>query len=243
MAQPTVAASRQEAPRPEEADRRGVAQEPAHEGLTALDLLEDVDRRILRLSADLAEARSAVRRDTSAQRVVDQADYGNRAKLLVRQFATREAAAVDVAEGLRAAAERPGPAGPDAVDEVADRLLGGGEDRRRLMDRVERMSRGVQGMYLNVAQDFDAALTELTELARPQLVWELDVAIPTVRRELGAERCRQVFHSAKHVARHAPTHVAPGGPHWYERAPVVSRLLTVLHHLRDYPRASRDART
>ena len=241
MAQPTVRASRQETPHPEEDERRGIARRPAGEEQTALDLLEDVDRRIMRLSAELADARSALQRANSGERVLVQADYGNEAKLLVRQFATREAAVVDVAEGLAHsgdAGDLPGPA-----REVAGRLMAGDEERRQLMDRVEQMSRGVQGMYLNVAQDFDAGLDELMESVRPQLRWELDEAVPALRRELGAEGCGRLFHSAKYVARHAPTHVSATGPRWYERAPVISRLVTVVHHLRDYPRASRDART
>lgn len=235
MVHPTVQPEGQQRPPDVVAEeQRGIAHHEAEEGATALDLLEDEDRRVLRLSAEVDEIRSQVTAATGGTRVEARADYGNRAKLLVRHFATREAAAVDVAAGIHDL---------DSLHEVAGGLRAGEEERRRRMDRVEKMSRGVQGMYLNTAQDFDDELRELVATARPQIEWELQEAVPALRRQLDAERCRQLFHSARYVARHAPTHVAPGGPRWYERAPVVSRLVTVVQHLRDYPRATRDART
>lgn len=235
--QPAVSAQPQWLPEEKVAEldeQRGVTHRPAAPEHTALDLLEDEDRTILRLSAEVDRSRRQVEEGVGGERVEARADYGNEAKLLVRHFATREAAAVDVAAGLQAVGQ---------LGDVAGRLLEGEEMRRSRMDRVERMSRGVQGMYLNTAQDFDGELSSLMAAVRPQLEWELEEGIPTVRDQLGGERCAQLFHSAEHVARHAPTHVAPDGPRWYERAPLVSRLLTVVHHLRDYPRASRDART
>ncbi|MGH9082724.1 MAG: hypothetical protein ACRDWN_05205 [Acidimicrobiales bacterium] len=208
-----------------EAERR-LTEEPAEKERTALDLLEDEDHRILELAAELEASRG--------QSVESRADYGNFAKLLVRHFAAREAAVVDVVEGL---------AGIEEVDDVRRRLLDGDGERRQQMNEVERMSRGIQGMYLNTGRDFDGELEDLMELLRPQISWELAEGIVAVRHRLGQERCRALFHSARHVARHAPTHVSPGGPRWYERAPVISRLLAAVQHLRDFPRATPDART
>jgi hypothetical protein len=45
--------------------------------------------------------------------------------------------------------------------------------------------------------------------------------------------------SAGHVRRHAPINLDPHGPRWWERAPVISRLMTVYDHLRDFPRSRR----
>lgn len=235
MVHPTVHPDGQQRPPDVEAEeRRGIAHHEAEEDATALDLLEDEDRTILRLSAEVDDIRTEVTEATGGARVRARADYGNRAKLLVRHFATREAAAVDVATGLQEL---------DALHEVVDGLRSGEEERRQRMDRVEKMSRGVQGMYLNTAQDFDDELWDLVATVRPQVEWELHDAIPALRAQLDPARCRQLFHSARYVARHAPTHVSPGGPRWYERAPVISRVVTVVQHLRDYPRATRDART
>lgn len=199
----------------------------AHEE-TSLDMLENEDRRILAISAEVDD-----NRDTAIE---DRAEYGNRAKLLIRHFAAREAALLDVADGLMSSSEPP-------LSELGERFVGDPQPRRQLMDRVEKMSRGVQGINLNTGQDFDAELRGLLEQVRPELEWDLAQGIPRVRRQLPAERQSELFHSADHVARHAPTNLDPKGPRWWERAPVVSRLVTVVHHLRDYPRATRDART
>jgi hypothetical protein len=193
---------------------------------TSLDLLENEDRRILAISGGMASR--------SGTAVVDEADYGNRAKLLVRHFAVREAALMDVAAGLRRVPE---------LAEVGDRLTGHVAERRRHMDAVEKMSRSIQGLYLNMGQDFDGALSALLDLVGPGIEWDLEEAIPTIRRTLDRDRRVDLFRSAGYVSRHAPTHLDPDGPKWWERAPVVSRLVTVYQHLRDYPRATRDART
>lgn len=195
---------------------------------TSLDMLENEDRRILALSAQMD--------DTHGTEVTDRADYGNQAKLLIRHFAAREAAVLDVVDGLRRA-------GSDGCAELADRFAGDMTARRNQMDVVEKMSRGVQGLYLNTGQPFDEELGSLMEIIRPDIEWDLEEGIPRVRSELGEEGCAEVFHDADHVARHAPTNLSPTGPAWWERAPVVSRLVTIVQHLRDYPRATRDART
>lgn len=193
---------------------------------TSLDLLENEDRRVLAMSEEMD--------DSTGTQVLDSADYGNRAKLLVRRLAVREAALVDVAEGLCSVPE---------LSELGTRFLADIDERRRRYDRVERMSRGVQGIYLNLGQDFDAALSSLLELVRGELEWDLSDGIPTVRRVLDETRCGELFHSPHHVERHAPTHLRPGGRAWWERWPLISRLATAVTHLRDYPRSTPDART
>lgn len=193
---------------------------------SSLDLLENEDRRILQLTKELQER--------SGTAVIDSADYGNRAKLLVRHFAVREAALMDVVDGLRQVPE---------LGELADRFAGDLGERRVRMDAVEKCSRNVQGLYLNTGQDFDSELSGLISAVRPEMEWDLAEGVATARRALAPARLAELLHSAEHVARHAPTNVSPTGPKWWERAPVVSRLVTVVHHLRDYPRATRDART
>ncbi len=202
------------------------AEDAPQENETSLDLLEGEDRRILALVKELNGARG--------QDVEERADYGNHAKLLVRHFATREAALMDVVDGLRTA---------PALSGMQHRMQAGIVERRHRMDVVERMSRGVQGLYLNTGQDFDRALTSLVELVLPDVAWELDEGVPTIRQRLSGATLADAFHSAQYVIHHAPTHLSSSGVTWWERSPVVARLITVFHHLRDYPRATRDART
>ena len=203
---------------------QGVPSEEHEE--TSVDLLENEDRRILGLAHELG------RRSESA--VEERADIGNREKLLVRHFAAREAAVVDVAKGLQRV---PG------LGELGERFLGDLATRRRRMDVVEKMSRGVPGIDLNTGQDFDVELASFLDVLRPDLEWDLAVGIPAVRTHLDPQRCAEIFHGADYVALHAPVNVSPSGPKWWERMPVISRLVTAIGHLQDYPFASRDART
>jgi hypothetical protein len=111
-------------------------------------------------------------------------------------------------------------------------------DRRQMIDKVERMSRGVQGINLNAGQDFDAELTRLVAVIQRDCEWDLAEGIPELRASSDPDVREQLFHSAKHIKRHAPTNLSPEGPRWYERAPLISRLVTVYDHLRDFPRAT-----
>jgi hypothetical protein len=129
--------------------------------------------------------------------------------------------------------------GDPALEHVAERLESNMLEGRPYLDRVEKMSRGVQGMNLRVGQDFDAEMLELIQVVGTEIEWELNQALPGVKESLaGPDRGRR-FKSAGHIERHAPTNLSPRGPRWWETAPVVSRLLTVYDRLRDFPRASK----
>jgi len=43
--------------------------------------------------------------------------------------------------------------------------------------------------------------------------------------------------TAEYLSVHAPTNLHPDGPQWWERAPVISRLITLYDRLRDFPKA------
>jgi hypothetical protein len=111
---------------------------------SALDLLEREDLELRRLFSLLRQHRG-----TSVE---DRADYGQAAKDVIRHIATREAALVEVAASL---AGRPG------LERVSAQMQDSFGTRRRHIDRVEKMSRGVQGINLNVGQDFDSEMQEL----------------------------------------------------------------------------------
>jgi hypothetical protein len=193
---------------------------------TSLDLLEAEDRRILELSDELVAA--------SRESVEDRAQWGNRAKLLVRHVATREASLLDVVVGTQHVA---------GLEQLSSRFMGDPEPRRQHLNTVEHMSRGVKGISLNTGQEFDAELEGLVEVLRPGITFDLIEGVPAVRAALDEQQLAEVFQPADHVARHAPTHVDPHRPRWWERTPVVSRLVTAFHHSRDYPGDTRDRRT
>jgi hypothetical protein len=192
---------------------------------TSLDLLEREDRQITDLYAQMeAHAGSGVE---------DRAEYGILGKELVRRITTRESALVDVA---MAAAQIP------AVAAVGERLGADPIERRERIEALEKMSRGVQGMYLNTGMDFDGELADLMTVIRPQIAWELDEAIPALRHALSPKVEADALQSARYVSKHSPTHVHPAGSRWYQRAPVISRLISLFHHWSDFPRAGRGER-
>jgi hypothetical protein len=127
-----------------------------------------------------------------------------------------------------------------ALETIAQRLERDTHSRREALDRVEKMSRGVQGINLNTGQDFDREFMELLQIVGTEIEWELTDGIPAVRRALEAHDKVDDLKSADQVKRHAPTNLHPDGPRWYEQAPVLSRLLTIYNHLRDFPQSVRE---
>lgn len=187
---------------------------------TALDVLQAEDLELRQLFAALGAARG-----TSVE---ERARYGDSAKEIIRHLAIREAALVDVAK----------VAGDDPnLQALASRIDQNIRQHRRIIDRVEKMSRGVQGINLRAGQDFDGSMDELTQLVGTEIVWELEVALPEVQGALRATRREDELKSAGHISAHAPTNLSPEGPRWWEQAPLISRLITVYDRLRDFPRA------
>jgi hypothetical protein len=187
----------------------------------ALELLETEDLELRELFGELRQRRGSS--------VEDRAEYGELAKEIVRHVATREAALVDVS---RVAAEEP------QLSEFVSRFDQGMRVRRPQIDRVERMSRGVQGINLRTGQDFDSEIEELIQLVGTEIEWELSEALPELRGSFRRTDHEAALKSASHIRTHAPTSLDPRGPRWWERAPVISRLITAYDHLRDFPRGA-----
>ncbi len=124
------------------------------------------------------------------------------------------------------------------MGEVVSRIELGTLTNRPQIDRVEKMSRGVQGINLRTGQDFDSEMEELIQLVGTEIEWELSEAIPALKGYLRGTHRDEELKSATHLRKHAPTNLDPSGPRWRERAPVISRLITVYDHLRDFPRAA-----
>jgi hypothetical protein len=188
----------------------------------ALELLEAEDLELRELFTELRQRRGSS--------VEDRAEYGDIAKEIVRHVAIREAALIDVAE---VASDDP------RLSEVASRIERGRSSSRPHIDRVEKMSRGVQGMNLRTGQDFDTEMEELIQVVGTEIEWDLGDAIPELRASFEHTHRDDELKSARHLRKHAPTNLDPNGPRWRERAPVISRLITVYDHLRDFPRSSR----
>jgi hypothetical protein len=189
---------------------------------TALDLLERED---IELRSIFGQVRAA-----QGWSVEDRADYGDLAKTVIRRVATREAALVDVAS---VAGQVP------ALEALTERIEQLSSIRREALDKVEKMSRGVQGINLNTGQDFDKEFSALMQIVGSEIEWDLDEAIPAVRSALEQHDKVGDLTSADKVAKRAPTNLSPKGPRWYERAPVLSRFISTYDRLRDFPHAVR----
>lgn len=192
------------------------------EASDAVELLEAEDLELRDLFADLRHHRG-----TSVE---DRAAYGDVAKEIVRHVATREATLVELSKVAAQDLE---------LRELAERIDEATPVRRPHIDRVEKMSRGVQGINLRTGQDFDTEMEALIQVVGTEIEWELDELLPAVRGALRRADTDVDLKSADHIRRHAPTNLDPNGPRWWERAPVVSRLITVYDHLRDFPRSHR----
>jgi transcriptional regulator with XRE-family HTH domain len=188
----------------------------------ALELLESEDLELRELFAELRQRRGSS--------VEDRAEYGDIAKEIVRHVSIREAALVDVAEVASADAR---------LSELASRIEQGRSTSRPHIDRVEKMSRGVQGINLRTGQDFDTEMEELIQLIGTEIEWDLGEAIPELRASFQGTNREEELKSAGHLRKHAPTNLGPKGPRWRERAPVISRIITIYDHLRDFPKSSR----
>jgi hypothetical protein len=190
---------------------------------TALDLLEREDKKLVSVFTQVMA--------NQGSSVEERAEYGDLAKTLIRHVATREAALVDVTNVVSEVM---------ALESVSEHYERGARVRRKAIGRVEKMSRGVQGMNLNTGQDFDKGLTELMQIVGAEIEWDLEEGIPALRSVLETQDKVDSLSTAQQVAKHAPTNLHTDGPRWYERAPLLSRLVTTYDHLRDFPKAVRE---
>lgn len=117
---------------------------------------------------------------------------------------------------------------------TSDRMRTRGTDRRDAYNRVGDMSRDVGVMSLNQGPDFDGPFTALIDAATAEIDWELAEASPLIRESVSTENAATRFSSAHYVQRHAPTKLHHGGPRWYERIPVISRVATIFDHANEY---------
>ena len=135
---------------------------------SVLDLLRDEDLELRRLFEEVHR--------TGHESIQERARYGDLAKLVIRHTANREAALRELGRAIDEAGE---------FRRLRARLSLSGPFRRALLDRVERMSRGVQGINLNTGQNFDAPFRELTQLVGSEIESDLEEAVPALEAWLG----------------------------------------------------------
>lgn len=186
---------------------------------SSLDLLEHENQLLTELFGTLRTNRGVS--------VEQRFTYGNAAKQIIRHLGIRQACLVDVGKAAIAS---------DELAAIGQRMIEQATERREQFDAIGDMSRNVQGMYLNQGQDFDEEIESLMVRVEVEIEWEHREAIPAIRKT--ARSAPLDLRRASYVLRHAPTRLSPAGPRWFERAPVLSRLVTIFDHLRDHPRAT-----
>jgi hypothetical protein len=186
---------------------------------TALDVLEYEDHHLRELFDQLA--------DTSGQSVSDRSTHGDLGKQLVRRLAIREGAKLDIVHRLRS---------EQGLSDLLSRFDGAIEVRRKAIDHLDLLARGVTALDLNQGQDFDRAIKRVREAIEPEIDWELTTGIPTIRKQVSAEDCARLLHDGRYLRKHAPTLPGVGDGRWYERSGILTRLVASWDHLRDRPR-------
>jgi hypothetical protein len=119
---------------------------------SAMDLLETEDLELRGLFDALGL--------TLGPSMEERAKYGDLAKEAIRHLATREAALVNVSN---VASSDP------SLQEVSEHLQRSMQEHRPYIDRVEKMSRGVQGINLRVGQDFDGEMEGLLQVVDTEI--------------------------------------------------------------------------
>jgi hypothetical protein len=183
---------------------------------TSLDVLVSADVSLQELFVEVEQAQGPS--------VEQRYRYGELAREVLSLLAVRQASVTDVAGAVAAIPE---------LRQVETELLECAMACRPMIDELVDMSVGVQGMYLNLGQDFDWPFQALMDEASSTIMWELEDAIPRIVRVLAAHEVDVDFRSARFVRHHAPRRLNPSGARWYEHAPVISRILTICNRLRD----------
>ena len=186
---------------------------------TALDVLEYEDHHLRELFDQLAS--------TSGQSVSDRSRHGDLGEQLVRRLAIREAAKLDIVHRLDS---------EEGLSDLLSRLNGVIGARRKAIDHLDALARGVTAMDLNQGQDFDGAIKDVRDLIGPEINWELATGIPAIREQVSAEDCAKLLHDGRYLRKHAPTRPGVGGGRWYERTAVLTRPVAAWDHMRDRPR-------
>lgn len=179
----------------------------------ALDLLEYENRAIIEILHRFENTDEKLR-------------HGLAGKLLVEHLAVREAAREAVAQALLAE--------PDLAD-LGAALEEGIGDRRRALDRLDELARGVQPVNLNQGQDFDGEVASIKGGLRAEIDQDVALRLPRLRERVEGARRKRLLPSAMFIRHHAPTHLHPEGRRWYERLWPLVRLHALYDWLRGFP--------
>lgn len=162
--------------------------------------------------------------DDRATEVLRRYEYATVVKEVLFRLAVRQSAAMDVAKTIAARQE---------LAPTAAKIVERGTLCRPMLHELRQMRRLENPMSLAVDSEFEEALRSLLKVSSITIEWELQEAIPRIAQSFDDVSAVAPFRTADFVRRHAPRRLCLSGPQWYESAPVVSRLLMLLHKISD----------
>jgi hypothetical protein len=122
------------------------------------------------------------------------------------------------------------------LNDLAQKIDGRARERRRLLVKLDEMSRGVSArdVHIGQAEEFDETITDLRNLMMDDLQMERSEVIPTLRAKLSTEALDQLTARVDKVRKRAPTHPKVDTPLEHEGNPVTKRVRAAIDHVRDF---------
>jgi hypothetical protein len=195
---------------------------------SSLEVLKQEDLKLRRLFERIEQlldpSFQIVGYDHGATEVLRRYEYSTVVKEVLYGLAIRQSAAMDVAKTISASPE---------LEATANRIVERGTVCRPILQELRQMRRLENPMSLSLNPQFEEALRSLVEVSSVTIEWELGEAIPFIAQSFDTGGAVMPFRTAGYVRRHAPRRLCLSGPQWYESAPVISRLLMLLHKISD----------
>ena len=122
------------------------------------------------------------------------------------------------------------------LDELAEKIDARARERRRLLVKLDDMSRGVSArdVHIGQAQEFDETVTDLRNVVMDDLQLERSEVIPALRGRLSPEMMDKLTARVDKVRKRAPTHPKADTPLEHEGNPVTKRVRAAIDHMRDF---------
>jgi len=122
------------------------------------------------------------------------------------------------------------------LDDLAEKIDGRARERRRLLVKLDDMSRGVSArdVHIGQADEFDETITDLRNVMMDDLQLERSEIIPVLRARLSPGELDKLTARVDKVRKRAPTHPKADTPLEHDGNPVTKRIRAAIDHMRDY---------
>ena len=112
------------------------------------------------------------------------------------------------------------------LDDLAEKIDGRARERRRLLVKLDDMSRGVSArdVHIGQADEFDETITDLRNVMMDDLQLERSEIIPVLRARLSPGELDKLTARVDKVRKRAPTHPKADTPLEHDGNPVTKRI-------------------